>query len=83
MKRVLCFLLTSAFLLALLEATELLPESAESFNLTYIQVSAFRIGFFPFMLIFNLVSYNHFVFLSRISDVKATRELFLFGRYIN
>ncbi|KAG6576771.1 Embryo-specific protein ATS3B, partial [Cucurbita argyrosperma subsp. sororia] len=37
MKRVLCFLLTSALLLALLEATELLPESAESFNLTYIQ----------------------------------------------
>ncbi|CAK9318332.1 unnamed protein product [Citrullus colocynthis] len=37
MKGVLCFLLTSAILFPLLEATELLPQPAESFNLTYIQ----------------------------------------------
>ncbi|XP_022140983.1 embryo-specific protein ATS3B-like isoform X2 [Momordica charantia] len=39
MKRLLCFLLSSVFLFALSEATQLLPQPAESFNfnLTYIQ----------------------------------------------
>uniref|UniRef100_A0A9I9CQB8 Embryo-specific protein ATS3B-like n=1 Tax=Cucumis melo TaxID=3656 RepID=A0A9I9CQB8_CUCME len=36
-KGVLCLLLTSAILFPSLEATELLPKPAESFNLTYIQ----------------------------------------------
>ncbi|XP_004148122.1 embryo-specific protein ATS3B [Cucumis sativus] len=36
-KGVLCLLLTSAILFSFLEATELLPKPAESFNLTYIQ----------------------------------------------